>query len=332
MAKKKKQPKQSIKKRQTQKANKRKQIKKKIAAKKSPQKQMSMSKVKKNLKLLPGLVFEEEMTAIAFSPDEMGKVEDLIEPKRVDALAGAAWMESFKAALEVMDARFAKEQDANKNMMTQAMLYFMSQEPGPACMNQLAVAQYYNSKALAESGESLDFAALAALLKAYDEEHEEYLAERAEEQEAQAQEAPQAEPENLDDLPPGARAAIEAQRAQAEAEEEPLESGPFAGLLEEIESWAGGLELSDEKQERVVDDLTALFEDYAEEKDWDELAQVSASKVNQFQGWFERNMNPTAEDMELLGQSLTLFFASDLAKERFGAEVCQAVADKLATA
>ena len=39
-------------------------------------------------------------------------------------------------------------------------------------------------------------------------------------------------------------------------------------------------------------------------------------------------MNPTAEDMELLGQSLALFFASDLAKERFGAEVCEAVGGK----
>lgn len=327
MAKKKKQPKQNIKKRQQQKANKRKQVKRKIAAEKKPQKQMSMSKVKKNLKALPGLVFEEELTALAFGKEQLANAAGSIEPEKIDALADAAWMERFNAALEAMDARFAAQGDANKNMMTQAMLYFMSQEAGPACMNQLIVAQYFNSKALAETGESLDFAGLQERLKAYDEEHEEYL-----EAKAQAAEAPQAEAENLDDLPPGARAAIEAERAQAAAEEEPAEASPFAELLEEIEEWAQGVNLDTEKQERLVDDLTALFEDYAEEKGWEELAQVSASKVNQFTGWFERNMNPTAEDMELLGQSLALFFASDLAKERFGAEVCEAVGGKLTQA
>ncbi|MDT8447128.1 MAG: hypothetical protein RRB13_09595 [bacterium] len=333
MAKKKKQPKQNIAKRQQNKANKRKLIKKKVAAQKAPQKQMSMSKVKKNLKLLPSLAFEPELAQLAFPPAALEAAPG-IEPEKIDALADAAWLEQFNAALAKMDVRFAKEGKADKNMMTQAMIYFMSQEASPSCMNQLIVSVFMNSKALA-AGAELDFTQLQLQLRAYDDEHEEYLEAKAKEQEEAQGTISQAQTQGPQmDLPPGALAAMAAEAGEEDDDGMEIQLGAeaFASLLDEIESWSETTGLESDQQERLVDDLTALFEDYASEKGWQELDEVSASKVNNFQGWFQRNMNPTEEDMTLLGQSLSRFFGSDLAKERFGTEVCTGVTKQLASA
>jgi len=312
MAKKKKVQKQSIKNRQVAKANKRKQIKKKVAAAKAPQKQMSMAKVKKNLKALPGLAFESELVALSFDAEAIktAQASSEITPEQIDFAADQGdFKAKFLEAIAAMDTRFGIERDANKQMMTQAMNYFMEQEDSPSCMNQLVVAMYFNSIQRLETGASFDFNGLDQALKDYDAANEAYFETRNAEME-QAKAAAPATPGELDviDVP-----------------DEPLVASAFSGLLKQIETWAESAELNEDQSERMVDDLTALFDDYASEKEWSELSDVTPRKIGSFFSWFERNMNPTDEDMTLLKSSISTFFAGSLAQEVFGEQTCGTV-------
>src|SRR3989339_258469 len=225
MAKKKKQPKQNIKKRQTQKAQKRKQVKAKLASKQPAQKKMSMSKVKKNLKLLPALIFEPELSVLAFSPAQLKAGESAGEkpPDRIDQVADAVFLEVFVTALKAMDHRFHLERDANKNMMTQAMLYFMAQDKSPACLNQLIVSLYFNGLHKAQTGQDLEFAELNQILKNYDQEYESYLEEKSKDLSVLGQEAADEAGEEEDDssfTPEGAFGELLADLAEVGAESE----------------------------------------------------------------------------------------------------------------
>jgi len=306
MAKKKKVQKQSIKNRQAAKVNKRKEIKRKASASRAPQKQMSMAKVKKNLKLLPGLIFEPEMNALSFDAEALKNAEAASEllPERIDfAAAQGEFGTQFREAIVAMDVRFAKVGDADKQMMTQAMNYFMDQEESPSCMNQLIVSLYLNSVQQQETaGSSLDFAALDEALKAYDETHEAYFETRNAEIEAAK----------------GSGVVV----GESEEVQESASASVFTGLLERIEEWAGASDLGDDQSERVVDDMTALFEDYAAEKEWTELSDINPRRVQSFVGWFERNMNPTDEDLVLLKNSISTFFGGSLAQAEFGEQTC----------
>ena len=305
MAKKKKVQKQSIKKRQTDKANKRKLVKRKLSAQKSPQKQMSMAKVKKNLKALPGLVFEPEFSALSFSAEALtaAQASSEIQPEQIDfAAAQGDFDGQFSAALKEMDVRFAKTGDANKQMMTQAMLYFLEQEQTPACMNQLTVALFLNALHKQETNEDYSFPELEIALKAYDDTNEAYLEGRATE------------------LASAAQTVEGAVATDDEEESAPLGAAAFSTLMGQIEDWAETVE--GDQSERLVDDMTALFEDYASEKEWSELSDVTPKRVQTFIGWFERNMNPTQEDLKSLKDSLGLFFASELAQKELGEQTC----------
>jgi len=270
-----------------------------------------MGKIKRNLRALPGLIFEPEMAALGFDGPALAQAQAAaaIEPEQIEAAAAGDYLERVTAALKVLDVRFAKEGNADKRMMTQAMIYFMDQAHTPPCMNQLVVALYLNSKHRLETGADFDFATLDQALKAYDLNHEAFLEAKSKEMEA-------------------AQAAASGTTAGEQEEEDEDDSEgdetpeAFANLLSDIEDWAQTVESDTDGQERLVEDLSTLFGDYATEKGWTQLAEVEPKKVQAFLVWFERNLNPTQADLQLMKGSLTRFFSSTLAQDRLGAAVC----------
>lgn len=311
MAKKKKTQKQGIQKRKLNKVNQRKEAKRKLAAKQAPQRRPSMGKIKKNLKALPGLIFEPELAALGFDGPALAKAEAAaaIEPEQIEAAAAGDYLERLTAALKLLDVRFAKEGNADKRMMTQAMIYFMEQAHTPPCMNQLVVALYLNSKHRQETGEDFDFTTLDQALKAYDLTHEAFLEAKSKEMEAAQAGATGA----------GTQAEEEDEADDLEGDETPE---AFADLLSEIEDWAQSVESDTDGQERLVEDLSTLFGDYATEKGWTQLSDLEPKKVQAFLVWFERNLNPTQADLKLMKGSLARFFSGSLAQAHWGEAVC----------
>ncbi len=316
MAKKKKVKKAGIAKRQKNKLQKKVAAKRKLQASKPVQKQMSASKVKQNLKNLPSLIFEPELESIAFSADDVNKVIADFEktPDQIEAIATPEFMEQLKATHQEMRIRFERENDGNKGMMVHAILYFMEQEEAPAFLNQIVVAMFCRALSQIQNPDTeIDLKALNQLLKEYDQTWADYLQEKM-------------EAAGLEDIiPAGFPNPAQVNGDVDEAEEEPLELTPsvFEGVLEEFRAHLSSeLTLDEELQERTIEDVEVLFNDYCEEKEITELQDLRARKIKNFlEGWFIRMMNPTKEDMETMINSLDLFFQFALQKEKMPAEM-----------
>ena len=316
MAKKKKVKKAGIAKRQKNKLQKKVAAKRKLQANKPVQKQMSASKVKQNLKNLPSLIFEPELESIAFSVDDVNKVvaEHEKTPDQIEAIATPDFIEQLKTKHQEMRIRFERENDGNKGMMVHAILYFMEQEEAPAFLNQIVVAMFYRTLSKIQNPDTeIDLKALNLMLKEYDQTWADYLQEKM-------------DATGLEDIiPSGFPNPAQAGGEADDAEEEPsvLTPSVFDGVLEEFGAHLSSeLSLEEELQERTVEDVEVLFNDYCEEKEITELQDLRARKIRNFlEGWFIRMMNPTKEDMETMINSLDLFFQFALQKGKMPAEM-----------
>lgn len=316
MAKKKKQKKAGIAKRQQSKQQKKLAVKRKLQAKKTPQRRISPSKVKQNLKNLPSLVFEPEIERIAFKADDIERVQaghDNV-PDQIEAIATPDFMTQLTEACQALRIRFEEEGDTNKGMMVHAILYFMEQEEAPAFLNQIVVAMYYRSlHRLNHPDQEIDIKGLNQLLKEYDETWSDYLQEKM-------------DSAGLTSLFQGEGALpSEAPAAATEAvEDEPtaLLESPFEAVVSEFNEYLSSeLSLDDESRERAVEDVEVLVNDYCEEKEITGLEELKARKVRNFlEGWFLRMMNPTREDMETMIDSLAQFFRFAVQTERISPE------------
>jgi|GEM_PF-1442877 len=316
MAKKKKLKKAGIAKRQKNKLQKKVAAKRKLQANKPAQRQMSPSKVKQNLKNLPSLVFEPELESIAFAADDINRVvtEHEKTPDQIEAIATPEFMELLKTKHQEMRIRFEKENDSNKGMMVHAILYFMEQEEAPAFLNQIVVAMFYRALSQIQNPDTeIDLKELNQMLKEYDQTWADYLQEKM-------------EAAGIEDIipsgfpkPPQIDGVIE----DTEDESPLMTASAFEGVLDEFsEHLSSELSLEEEAQERTIEDVEVLFNDYCEEKEITQLQELRARKIRNFlEGWFIRMMNPTKEDMETMINSLDLFFQFALEKEKMPAEM-----------
>lgn len=312
MAKAKKQKKGNLQKKKLQKKQARqKAVKRRVAVQKPGPKPMNMTKLKKTLKLLPTLVYEPEMEAIAFSPDQIQEAKAAQEktPDQIDQLANEGFMEGFKSALKEMEIRFAKTGDSTKLMLCQTMGYFMEQPNSPACMNQIIVGLFLKTE-LETAEKPSDVDALQAALKEYDQVWEEHLAEKAESVMGEGQGMPgMPMPEGMPALP-------------GTDEEEESEPAPFEELVQSFADHLGESGMDEDDLELCVEDAEALFEDYCEEKEIESLEELSASKVKMFlTGWFPRNLNPTPEDYGHMLDSMEKLFKFLADTDRIAADV-----------
>lgn len=316
MSKKKKQKKAGLAKRQSDKQNKKRALKHKEAAHKPVEKkQMKMSRVKKNLKKLPVLVFEPELQEILFTPEQIKEVKSQYEkePDQVEVLATPEFEIQLKEKLTLLDLRFAREDNADYGMMVKAMLYFMEQEQAPAFLNQIIVSIYFQSLAKADCPETpYGFEELEKQLNDYDERWETYLEEKTADLQKALPEAENLNPEITDDTP---------------MEEEELSSSPFESMLNDFDATlSANSEINEEQQERILEDVEALFNDYFEEKEITSLEGFKSRKIKSFvEGWFIRNMNPTPEDVENMIDSLIRISSFLEMKEMVPAEESQKI-------
>ncbi|MDX2470339.1 MAG: hypothetical protein QNL04_07165 [SAR324 cluster bacterium] len=295
MAKKKKQKKGGLAKKQAAKTQKR-VAQKRVAAKAAaPQRQMKPGKVKKLLKNIPALALEPEIAALAFDKAAQKAAITANEktPDAVDALADEAFMTSLKEKMTELDIRYKQEGDQEKVFLTQAMAYFLDQ-PAPPCMNQIVVALFYTNE-ITESGAEVTFDNLTEALDQYDETWADYLEEKA-----------QAHMGDAEGMPAGGTVEGEVIEGEVEA----VEDSVFASLLADLEAHLAKGDKTTEEQERIVEDAEVLLVDFAEEKEITELSEISASKVQRFvTGWFTRTMNPTPEDLSSMHLSMKSLFA-----------------------
>ncbi len=301
MAKKKKQKKGGLQKKQAAKSQKR-VAKKRVAAQASaPQRQMKPGKVKKLLKNIPTLALEPEIAALAFDKEAQKAAIAANEktPDAVDALADEAFMATLAEKMTEVDIRFKQEGDQEKVFLTQAMAYFLGQ-PAPPCMNQIVVALFYSNE-ITNSGAEVELGNLTEALDQYDETWADYLEEKAQ---AHMGSAEGMAGGSMEDAMAGGTIEGEV------IEDDPIEDSVFAGLLKDLEESLKAGDKTEEEQERILEDSEVLLVDYTEEKEITELSDLTASKVKMFvTGWFTRTMNPTPEDLSSMHLSMKSLFA-----------------------
>ncbi|MCP4752820.1 MAG: hypothetical protein GY866_18195 [Proteobacteria bacterium] len=305
MAKKKKQKKAGLAQRKKNKADKKRAFKKKIQAGKPVQKKISQSKIKQNLKNLPSLVFEPELDQIAFTSQQIEEIEQQHEkvPDQIEAIATPEFLETFKEQCGAMKLRFERENDVNKSMMVHAILYFMEEGNAPAYLNQIVVGMFFRTQAeMGKPDEPVTLKELNQMLKDYDAVWGSYLEEKAKELEIEEM-LPSVDQQN---------ALVSTAEEQEGEEEDELALTPslFEPLLEEFDEYlASEPALDEETQERTREDAEVLFNDYCEEKDISRLEELRPRKIQSFlESWFVRTMHPTQEDLEIMLNSLELFF------------------------
>jgi len=315
MAKKKKQKKAGLAKRQKNRQQKKISRKKKLLAAQPVQKKMSPSKLKKSLKNLPSLIFEPELAEIAFTADEVKNVTSQYEktPDQIDAIATPEFSEKLIAQLGLMKTRFEAENNSNKMMMVTAMLYFMEQESAPSYLNQIIVGMFCRAASEIETGQPItDLRELNKVLTDYDETWRSYLEEKVKAFEESRQ------------------MRLDAETAEEpELEEEAISiDSPFENVINDFGGYLSeDLGYNEEDQERVVEDVEVLLNDYFEEKEITQLSDIRPRRVKSFlEGWFIRMMHPTREDLENMFVSLDLFFKFTELKELLGSDICQEIA------
>ncbi|MDH5559874.1 MAG: hypothetical protein OEY59_03375 [Deltaproteobacteria bacterium] len=294
MAKKKKQKKAGIAKRQQNKNLKRKAIKRKIQSDKPVQQKMTMSKVKKSLKNIAQLVYEPELREIAFSKEDVATVDSRFEktPEKIEALATSEFLEKFKAQLKGMEERLELEKNPDKLVMVQAVTYYVNQEQSLSFMNQVIVAMYLYAEAIyggQEPPEKLE--QLNLLLRDYDITWKDYLEERY--RQLEASKVTEAE---------------ETLEGEAEAEEVMADT-VFEKIEGELDVYLGEQkDLSDDAVERVKEDVQVLLDDYFEEKSIGKLEDLRPRRLSNFlENWFVQTMHPTRDDLAQMYDSLKIF-------------------------
>jgi len=323
MAKKKKQKKAGIAKRQKSKLERKNAAKRRLQAMKTPQRRISPAKVKQNLKNLPNLIYEPELESIAFSAEAIRQVMSEHEktPDQIEALATEAFMEKLLAGCQAMRIRFEREKNADKSMMVHAILYFMEQESAPAFLNQIVVAMFYQAQYQLENpGRQMELKELNQILRQYDETWSAYLQEK------------------IGDSGIGnILQNVQGSPVEAEIDEEAtvettaLQDSPFEPVVEEFGDFLSSeLSLDDDARDRAVEDVEVLVNDYCEEKEISELTELQARKIRNFlEGWFVRVMNPTRDDMEAMIHSLELFYRFTAKTGKLPAETCDDVLNLL---
>ena len=299
MAKQKKQKKTGLLKRKKEKLDKKKALKRKAQAQKKPEaKRLSMSKVKKNLKNLPLLIFEPELKEISFSADTVKKAQSEHErlPDQIESAATSEFQDKLKEKFTVLKEKFDANGDVNKGMMVNAMQYYMDQEHSPTFMNQIIVGMYLNAVQKLESPDAdITLDNLNIQLKEYDKTWASYLEERMTEFDNKVKEA-----------------ANNGSNMDVEADESsPLPTSPFETILNDFETDLVKQEsLNDETKERIQEDIEVLLNDYCEDKEINEFESlIKIRKIKNFiESWFIRMMHPTAEDLGNMVDSLLFFF------------------------
>ena len=294
MAKKKKQKKAGLIKRQSSKQNRKKALKRKeLARRPIEKKQMNRSQVKKTLKNLPHLVFEPELQQILFTPEQLSTVTSQHEktPDQIEAIATDEFITSLTETLNTMEQRYTKEVNKSYTMMVKAVLYFMgqSEEAAPSFLNQIIVSLFFVSKAKAENTD-LTRKDLEILLDEYDKKWESYMEEKMESLKKETMPATDSTSE------PG----------DYEEEIKRIEESAFTGMLEEFADYlTADPQISDDQAERFQEDVEVLFDDYFGEKEITTFEGFRVRKIKNFvEGWFIRNMHPTAEDISSLLDAL----------------------------
>jgi hypothetical protein len=299
MAKQKKQKKTGMAKRKKEKLDKKRVLKRKVHAQKKPEpKRLSMSKVKKNLKNLPLLIFEPELQEIAFSAEDVKKAQSEHEklPDQIESVATGDFQEKLKEKFIALKEKFDASGDVNKGMMVSAMQYYMDQEHSPTFMNQIIVGMYLNAVTKLENPETaITLDLLNIQLKEYDKNWASYLEDRMAEFDDKVKDAAS----NDDSL-------------NSAVEESPmLPETPFETVLNDFISYLGDQDnLDDETKERTQEDIEVLLNDYGEDKEISEFETlIKLRKIKNFiESWFIRMMHPTSEDLGNMVDSLLLFF------------------------
>ena len=307
MAKQKKQKKVGLLKRKQNKLNKKRSLKKKLLArKKLAPKQPMMSKVKKNLRNLPSIVFEPELQEIQFSEEQIKQVQSQYEklPEQIEAIATNEFQDKLKEQFILLKTRYENIGDMNRVMMVEAVQYFMEQKDAMSFMNQVIVGMYMvAANALDQPDSKLTLEQLNLKLKEYDKEWTHYFKERAQALESEEEEA------------------------ETAAENEERIDSPFEPLMKEFTVYISEvLQLDEETIERTEEDIEVLLNDFCEEKAIVHLEELKPRKIKNFlEGWFIRNMHPTKEDLEIMIDSIKTLVEFLKTEGKLSPEFCEEI-------
>ena len=301
MAKKQKIKKSGIQKRKQVKQQKRASLKSKSSQKKPANKKLSLSKAKKIMAGIPGLIFEPELAECFFSSEtikELAVKYDKV-PDQIERAADEDYVLRLTGQINKMQERFQEERDEQKLMMLQAVIYYIENNEFPTYYNQLIVSIYLKSiHDQSETPEITTLEELNQLLSDYETQWKDYLAEKMKqfgEDTANDSSADQSIDEQ-DSIDP-------------DEEEELLDTEPsinyslLADFLQTYEEKNPPEELMD----RLEADLEAFLIDYLDGCEIGTMENCSSETLDAFLGeWFIQNMSPTKEDMSNMVDSLSI--------------------------
>lgn len=293
MAKKKKQQKVGIKKKQSAKQQKRKlNVRKTILKKGGPKqdKKMSMNKLKKNLTDLPKLIFEPELLDIHFEKTALEKVKSEFEkaPDQIEVLADSLFESNLVQVLQALQQKFTKEKNQKKMFHVQAALYYIREEKAPAYLNQIIIGIYLRSLyEVLQIGTEVSMENIIPLIQEYEIIWKDELSRKSE---------------------PTSEETYEVESNEVEAFEE-LPDFVFEQKMETF--------LADQKQhlepdqvDNLQEDLEVFLDDYLSEKKVIDLNNLNTHLVESFlKNWFVSKMHPTKQDIEQMIFSLQTFIS-----------------------
>ncbi len=304
MAKKTKQKKSGMLKRQQQKRQS-KMIRRRLAMpKRVPQQAGSTEQLEQLLSTLPTLAFEPELSDLRMNKTELKTLLDS-DSTEVDILMKLL-TEDF---ITDLDQRLAQLEEANseksiKSVLAKATRHQISNsEKIPYLSNPVLIALFLKTRASVE-GVELDLAGLPAEMEKFDKRNHEFIQELTDKIEASDKEGMIAETE--EDLQ---------EDEQLEERIPAIEENIYKKYLKHVPT---------KKQEQVEEDLEVFLVDYQPPP----VAEWDLKLVKRFMSkWFIENANPLEEDLDSMRESLLSLFEF-LAEEKLLPDTLLAPATK----
>ena len=309
MAKKPKQKKSGMLKRQQQKRQSKINRRRLAMPKRVSQQPGSTEQLEQILSTLPTLVFEPELADLMMDKTELKTLLDC-DSKEVDILMKLL-TENFIADL---DQRLAQLEEVNSEKSIKSVLakatrhQIANSDKIPYLSNPVLIALFLKTLASVE-GLDLDLAGLPAKMEEFDNRNHEFIQELTDKFEASEKDDPVAETE--EDLQEDEQQEDEQQEERIPAIEENI----YKKYIELVPA---------EKQEQVEEDLEVFLVDFHPPTiaEWDlKLVKGFMSK------WFIENANPLEEDLESMRESLLSLFQF-LAEEKILPDTLLAPATK----
>ena len=253
-------------------------------ARRMPNKPNSERELEQLLQQLPTLAYEPEFNDLRFDPAGMQLPEENpdLEPELVKNLVTAEFLTHLHERLEQIENRTLA--NTHKNLMVKGLRHLLESQESFHFINPLIVALYLRTKAEL-AGESLELSQILKAVQAYETQHMSVIEDMIEATTPRNTEAPPTEKPLPFDEPP------------------PPPSPVDPNLME---AYSQTLSKFDEATaERMREDVEVFVEDFVTQPPatWNR-----ALVAEFFESWFVENLNPVADDLFSMQNSLEHFF------------------------